>query len=322
MLRSLSTGRSQTNSCMSKASQYFGWFRVATGLLLVSFIVSCTGTRELATVPGKNAPFLIRQMKQNHFQFRSLTAKVNSKITFKGKSFKFKSAVRMRKDSLIWISMSPAMGVEAARAQITPDSLKFINRFEKTYWSGSFRDVRHLLKAEVNFSMLQDFMVGNAVGFDYHGKYRSSVEDSARAYLLTSKSPKKVRKAIAFKESETPRFNSDSLMELSVHHKRLEKAIIKVPEDQLLVLRYWLEPMLYRPQRVLINDLKKGGVLDIQYGKLQEVETQWMPYETTINITDQTEEARLEMSYSKVKLNRPVRCSFTINEKYTRVVVN
>ena len=41
--------------------------------------------------------------------------------------------LRMRKDSLVWVSVTATMGVEVLRAKISNDSIWILNRLEKTY---------------------------------------------------------------------------------------------------------------------------------------------------------------------------------------------
>ena len=51
----------------------------------------------------------------------------------KGKT-SLKGQLRIQSDSLIWLTFSPALGIEAARVLLTNDSVKFINRLNKTYF--------------------------------------------------------------------------------------------------------------------------------------------------------------------------------------------
>ena len=41
--------------------------------------------------------------------------------------------LRMRKDSIVWVSVTATMGVEVLRAKISNDSIWILNRLEKTY---------------------------------------------------------------------------------------------------------------------------------------------------------------------------------------------
>jgi len=66
----------------------------------------------------------------------------------------------MRKDSLIWIHMSK-LSVEAARLQITPDSISMINRLEKLYVREDIAELSNRLGVDMNFHTLQAWILGD-----------------------------------------------------------------------------------------------------------------------------------------------------------------
>lgn len=66
--------------------------------------------------------------------FEWLTAKLDIQADVNGQSFNDLSGqLRMRKDSIVWLSVSATMGVEVLRAKISNDSIWILNRLEKTY---------------------------------------------------------------------------------------------------------------------------------------------------------------------------------------------
>ena len=66
--------------------------------------------------------------------FEWLTANMAIQAEINGQSFNDLSGqLRMRKDSLIWVSVTATMGVEVLRAKISNDSIWILNRLEKTY---------------------------------------------------------------------------------------------------------------------------------------------------------------------------------------------
>ena len=66
--------------------------------------------------------------------FEWLTANMAIQAEINGQSFNDLSGqLRMRKDSLVWVSVTATMGVEVLRAKISNDSIWIINRMEKTY---------------------------------------------------------------------------------------------------------------------------------------------------------------------------------------------
>jgi hypothetical protein len=66
--------------------------------------------------------------------FEWLTANMAIQAEINGQSFNDLSGqLRMRKDSIVWVSVTATMGVEVLRAKISNDSIWIINRMEKTY---------------------------------------------------------------------------------------------------------------------------------------------------------------------------------------------
>ena len=66
--------------------------------------------------------------------FEWLTANLSIQAEVNGQSFNDLSGqLRMRKDSLVWVSVTATMGVEVLRAKISNDSVWILNRIEKTY---------------------------------------------------------------------------------------------------------------------------------------------------------------------------------------------
>jgi hypothetical protein len=70
-------------------------------------------------------------------------------------------SLRIRKDSLIWVSVVPGLGIEVARLRITPDSVYLVNRLNKTYFAGDYSLLREKFKVDVDFAMVQAILLGN-----------------------------------------------------------------------------------------------------------------------------------------------------------------
>ena len=68
----------------------------------------------------------------------------------------------MRKDSVIWLN-AKKLGVEAARIQITKDSIYIINRLDKNYIISDFKYIEDRYGLPANFETLQALLLGNPV---------------------------------------------------------------------------------------------------------------------------------------------------------------
>ena len=93
--------------------------------------------------------------------FRYLTAK--SKISFKTHLQDIDNAsvnIRVRKDSLIWLSVSK-IGIEAVRGLITRDSITIIDKIHREYSVYDFPTLSKQFNFEMNFALLQALIVGN-----------------------------------------------------------------------------------------------------------------------------------------------------------------
>ena len=69
--------------------------------------------------------------------------------------------VRMQKDSVIWISVVPGFGIEAARVKITPDSIYMVNRLQRNYFAGDYTLIKDKFKVDVDFKLVQAILLGN-----------------------------------------------------------------------------------------------------------------------------------------------------------------
>ena len=66
--------------------------------------------------------------------FEWLTANLSIQAEGNGMAYNDLSGqLRMRKDSIVWVSVTATMGVEVLRAKISNDSIWILNRLEKTY---------------------------------------------------------------------------------------------------------------------------------------------------------------------------------------------
>ena len=71
--------------------------------------------------------------------------------------------IKMRKDSIIWISITGPLNIEGARVLVTPDSVKIINKLEGTVQLSSIERLRQITKLPLTFSDFQNIILGRPV---------------------------------------------------------------------------------------------------------------------------------------------------------------
>lgn len=73
--------------------------------------------------------------------------------------------IRMRRDSLLWISVTAMMGVEVVRAKVSNDSVWILNRLEKTYLAEPLDSVAARFGLPPSLPLLQTLLFDNKEGF-------------------------------------------------------------------------------------------------------------------------------------------------------------
>ena len=78
--------------------------------------------------------------------FEWLTANMDIQAEGNGMNFDDLSGqLRMRKDSLVWLSVTATLGVEVLRAKVSTDSVWIVNRIEKTYLAEPMKNLSETL---------------------------------------------------------------------------------------------------------------------------------------------------------------------------------
>jgi hypothetical protein len=71
--------------------------------------------------------------------------------------------IRIKKDQAIWVSVTAIAGLEVARALITPDSIRIINRIESVYMKKPFSYIYQFTNKQINYKTLESLFTGNPI---------------------------------------------------------------------------------------------------------------------------------------------------------------
>ncbi|MFK5857182.1 MAG: DUF4292 domain-containing protein [Bacteroidota bacterium] len=267
-------------------------------LLLILFVTlaiftsSCKSKKHVLKTSIKEHGFsyLYAKMLENQMTFDYLSAKFTLVYGQGKNTTNLRGQLRIKDDSLIWMSITPALGIEAARVLLTNDSIKFINRLNKTYFSGEYNLVDSLLNTTIDYSLLQSMLIGNDLTQYDVNKFRSSVDNGL--YRMTIRERRKIRRYIKSGEIDT----------------------------RVLVQQIWLYPDTYRIARI---DVKERGEdennkLQVYYSDYIQVDDQLFPSKIRIEITSQ-KSIVIDLDFNKITLNNPLNFPFRIPSKYEKL---
>ncbi len=85
--------------------------------------------------------------------FEWLTANLDIEAEVNGTSQDLKGQLRMRRDSIVWLSVTATMGMEVLRAKISTDSVWIINRLEKNYLAEPLDSLRQQFGDQLEFRL-------------------------------------------------------------------------------------------------------------------------------------------------------------------------
>ena len=119
-------------------------------LLLVA--ASCASRKKTVAPPTPQA-------------FEWMTANLDIQAEGNGMEFNdLNGQIRMRRDSLVWLSITATMGIEAVRAKVSNDSIWVLNRLEKTYLAEPLDSLAAQIGMPLSLPLLQTLLLDNNEG--------------------------------------------------------------------------------------------------------------------------------------------------------------
>lgn len=137
------------------------------GILLLSCspkkrIVSSGNTE--TEVSGARKAAVLQRVAQQQLHYTTFSGRAKSNLIINDKErYDVTANVRIVHNEAIWISVTALMGIEVARVFITPDSIKIVNRLRSEYVEKPFAYLRDFAGDALDFSSLEQLLVGNLV---------------------------------------------------------------------------------------------------------------------------------------------------------------
>lgn len=273
-------------NCMNKRIHILLIFSV---LSVLFFGTSCSSKKALTKTSLREftASHLISEVEKNNFDFDCLQAKINVKIETNKNKVNVKGQLRMKKDSIIWTSVSLPMGVEVVRVKVEPDSVFFLNRNDKTYLCeniDAFSDISPLI---TSIELLQSILLGNDINLRESDNYKVEI-DNGQYNLLIS--------------------------------KELKRSIKNNEDDWKVMMKdIWIDPQLFKITKYYMteyNDSKRK--IEVQYADFEKVNDNYLPTKIMIYIHG-NDNLKANISYSNISVSDNIDFFFNVPKKYERI---
>src|SRR5687767_7065123 len=177
-------------------------FTFIIAIILLNGLAGCRSTKKLQTAistkdsaivhslpaetdSAKSIATVMENIRKNHIDFNTFSAKI--KVDYadsRGRQPDVNAFVRIKKDSLIWISVNATfLNVEAFRILISKDSVWILNKLQKQVEFHSLDYLEEIAKIPLDFKTLQDLIVGNPI---FLGKKIISYRQTENRILIST----------------------------------------------------------------------------------------------------------------------------------------
>lgn len=283
--------------CNTSSFVFKSLLRFVCFLLCASLLFSSCKTRKKITLNNgkclldfKNARTLSSNLKTKEFKFDRLNAKLTADAEIDSTSASFTITLRMKKDSMIWMSISK-LGIEGARVLITKDSVKLLNRLKDTFFVGDFAYISKMLSTDLDFEMLQSLLVGNSVEFyDEDEKLKPGIDNCQ--YTLGT-----------------------------IRKKRLHRVIKGEKELKDPAQSIYMIPETFKIARILFYEFGPDRSFDARFSEY-ELKDSIQLFPTKMNYTIKAQKnVKIDLQYTKLVLNEEQTFPFKIPDNYEPISI-
>lgn len=139
--------------------------RLVLGCLLLVTLLGFYGCKS-AKVPGgkekvntKELKEFVASMQEHEPAFRTFSARLSVDLQMGDKTMGSRVELKLVKDSALQLSVQPFLGIEVFRMELTPDSVKVMDRMNKRYVAEGYTALKEEWPIDFNFYNLQALFV-------------------------------------------------------------------------------------------------------------------------------------------------------------------
>lgn len=268
-------------------------------LVLSTFIISsCKTTRKVEKpvviktnrqFEEKGAEVLLKNIMDSAFYGRWINAKANVTAKVGDETNSFNINMRMCRDSSIWVSVTPLLGIEAVRVLLTPDSVKFLDRIHREYKITGYKFINDLLHlSNLDFDVVQGILIGNLFAFRKNKFNSVYLED--QQYILSTLSKRKLKRSLEEKDPSKP-----------------------------VIQDFYVDGNSYHITKLYIEDNRGANkTLLTEYSDFQMTNEGVFPHQSK-TIIKAEKDIQIDIEYSKISIDDTLDFPFSVPKSYREI---
>ena len=147
------------------------------------FMISCKSkavaiqNNNNEVVVAKEDNKVIEKHYNNKLDFSTLYIKASARYSDEKQNQNVTAEIRIEKDKQILVSVR-FLGITMAKALITPTTVSYYEKIKGTYYEGDFTSLSKWLGTELDYSKVQNLLVGEALDDLRKGKYTQTIVEN------------------------------------------------------------------------------------------------------------------------------------------------
>lgn len=153
-------------------------------VVLSTILVGCKASKSItnnSSTENLKTAEIISKYHKNNTTYTSLKAALNIRLKTTEKEENLTASLRVLKNEKIWLSIGK-MGIPGAKILISPNTVKYYNKIDNTFFDGDYSIINSWLKTNVTFMQLQGILLGEAMYTLEPTQYDSEILENG--YLL------------------------------------------------------------------------------------------------------------------------------------------
>ncbi len=250
---------------------------------------------------------LIDSITSKYLPYDTISVKFKIHVDLADESHNLDGVFRIKKDSLIWISLSAPLGIEAVRFLLTKDSIYFMNKLKKEYFVRSYSFFDNSYHVELSFNDLQALLSNQIFLF-------SETDEESNLMMNQNSNEKEYVRKTFFRDKDSVNYI------LKTHRKqKIRRYLKRNPGQELMVENIKIMPNTFKIQAVEVFDYVEGRNLKIQYDQFESINNKLFPKSLNFLFSDSVKNYQMQLDYSKVTIGNDVSFSFNIPDSYKRI---
>lgn len=155
-------------------------------LFVLITLISCKSKSGVVmTAPKENkntTSSVIEKLYQNKNDFSTLYIKSSANYADEKMSQNVTAEIKIKKDEQILVSVR-FLGITMAKALITPEGVSYYEKINGSYFEGDFKGLSQWLGTDLDYSKIQNLLVGQSIDDLTKGKYKETLEANQKYKL-------------------------------------------------------------------------------------------------------------------------------------------